>query len=43
MLLHEPWFNLALKPVHIARAYQTYVRSIILYGAELLSHEDRKP
>lgn len=40
-LIIEPWFNLSLHPKHIARSYQTYIRSIILYGAELMGHEDR--
>lgn len=34
MILNEPWYNIALQPTHIARSYQTYVRSILLYGAE---------
>lgn len=41
MLTSEPWFSLALQPVHISRAFQTYVRSVITYGAELLSSRDR--
>lgn len=43
MLTHEPWFNLDLHAKHISRAYQTYVRSILLYGAELLYYDDRQP
>lgn len=42
ILLEEPWFTLALSTKHISRAYQSYVRSILLYGAELLTHSDRK-
>lgn len=41
-MIHEPWFSLALLPQHITRAYQNYVRSVFLYGAELLNHEDRQ-
>lgn len=41
MLAAEPWFSLALPPKHIARAFQTYVRSMITYGAKLLSSRDR--
>lgn len=37
----DPWFNLALHPKHIARGYQRYVRSILLYGFELLNHDNR--
>lgn len=43
MLIDEPWFTLALQPTHIARSYQTYVRSILLFGSELLRHDERKP
>lgn len=43
MLINEPWFNLALHPKHIAQAYHTYVRRILLFGSELLNVEDRKP
>lgn len=43
LMLNEPWFSMALRKKHISRAYKTYVRSIMLYGAELLSHEDWKP
>lgn len=42
MLIAEPWFTLALPTKHIVRVYQSYVRSILLYGAELLSHEDHQ-
>lgn len=41
MLTAEPWFTLALPPTHIARAFQTYVRSVITYGAELLPSRER--
>lgn len=43
MLIDEPLFNLTLHPKHIAKSYRTYVRSILMYGAELLNHVDRKP
>lgn len=43
MLINELRFNLALHPKNISQAYQTYVRSILLYGAEYLNVEDRKP
>lgn len=42
MLINEPSFDLSLHPKHIAQAYRTYVRSIMLYGAELLNTADRQ-
>lgn len=39
----EEWFSLKMHPKHISGIYDTYVRSTILYGNELLSHEHRKP
>lgn len=41
MLLSETWFSLELSLKHIARAYQTYVRSMLTYVVELLSSKDR--
>lgn len=43
MISKERWFSLKLKPRHIANIYNTYVRSILLYGSELLTHEEREP
>lgn len=42
-LLGQKWFSLGLHPKFFATLYDTYVRSIILYGSELLSLEDRRP
>lgn len=40
-MVNEPWFSLALLPQHIVRLYNTYVRRIMVYGSEPLSHDDR--
>lgn len=43
MLPHEVWFTLNLEPKYIVREFVSHVRSTMLYGAELLSKESRKP
>lgn len=39
MLSSQNWFSLSLKPRFLSNLYNTYVRSILLYGSELLLAE----
>lgn len=41
-LKSQKWFSLGLNPKFIATIYDTYVRSIVVYGSELLSSEERR-
>lgn len=41
MLVNATWFDLNLEPKHIVKEYMTYVRSILVYGAELLTKKAR--
>lgn len=43
MLSLEKWFSLSLSLKYIANIYQTYVRSGLLYGSELLNKQERRP
>lgn len=43
MMVNEKWFSLSLHPKHIGNIYATHVRSLVLYGSELLTLQDRKP
>lgn len=43
MLSPEKWFSLIIHPKNIANLYQTHVRSLVLYGSELLSEAEQKP
>lgn len=42
-LLNHMWFSLGLDPKFISTLYDTYVRSIISYGSELLLTSERNP
>lgn len=43
MLLNEDWFNLDIEPRHTVNEFTSRVRTQLLYGAELLTYEARKP
>lgn len=43
MLTQQPWFTLELEPKYVTQDYMSHVRSTLLYGAELLTHDARKP
>lgn len=43
MLVNEVWFTLYLEPKHFIREFLSHVRSVMLYGAELLTVEARAP
>lgn len=39
----EKWFSICLPPKHLPNIYDTYVRSLVLYGSELLNRQERRP
>lgn len=43
MLINEEWFSLDLELKKIVREFISRVSSILMYGAELLTHDARKP
>lgn len=43
MFTSQKWFSLSLKPKFLASLYDTYVRSTLIYGSELLTIEERQP
>lgn len=42
-LTSQKWLYFCLNPKFIATLYDSYVRTIILYGSELLSSTERRP
>lgn len=42
-MTNQKRFSLSLDLKHIATLFETHVRSLIMYGAELLTKEERKP
>lgn len=42
-MAHEKWFSLVLHPKYLANIYNTYIRSLVLYGSKLLTTQERKP
>lgn len=43
MLTNAAWFDLHLEPKFIVKECVTYVRSVLIYGSELLNEEAQKP
>lgn len=43
MLTNEVWFNMHLEPKFITREFISRVRSVMLYGSELLTTQAREP
>lgn len=43
MISKEKWFSLNLHPKQIANIYEKYVFSLLLYGSEILTDEERQP
>lgn len=43
IITKETWFSMNLHPKFIANLYETHVRSILVYGSKLLTHEELSP
>lgn len=43
MIINEKWFSIRFQPKLLSNLYETHVRSILLYGAEILISKEQKP